>query len=286
MVFCTRTKYPQWGLSTMSLPTPFDYHRLLAEIFTSQLVSHGAILFASLTPLVAYVVGYLFRKDDAKPHSLVVKAMSSIIIGFLLGTTAYTFWRLYYYGQLLYVIESTEPLIGLTLPKYYVQIVNLTSSRMQQVGLYCLQPEWFIRPSNASLSLAGHVIGGIVISSFFIFKGEILDHVRNQHKADEKTGRAQAQTEEHHQPSRFRLKTLLRVFHKSFLVSLAVFVLVWLSKDFGDTLEVIRTSGISYSTYLFLAFIIIRTAGMITILWIISPDTINTFFRATGQSEE
>lgn len=161
------------GLSRMSVnqPTPFEIHRLLVEMFTSQLVSHGAILFASLTPAIGLLGAYLFRRRNGS-ITVGVKIISVLVLGSLLGITFYTFWRIYYYGQLINTLVRYSPAGNHTFQSYYEIVNNQTVRTMGNITLLGINPSWFVRPAHTQGSMILSLVIGFVSGLLLVLGGD------------------------------------------------------------------------------------------------------------------
>lgn len=166
---------------------PFEYQKLLIEMFTNQLISHAAILFASLTASMT-ALGIVQRaaseeRGDRKPF-WGLKLVAFILLTFLLGTTAYTFSRLFFYGRLLQDASKTDPQNNLTsFSVYYTQVVGSTTSK---VNKDCSQ--LLVHPTSFPYRLITHMIIGLVSSSLLL--SAFTNIIRNgcQPKTDIKEG--------------------------------------------------------------------------------------------------
>jgi len=92
-----------------------QYRKYLVDTYTNQLVSHGAMLFASLIASITYLV----HVDSPAMTLLGARGIVSwLILGSLLGFTTYVLSRIFWYGNLLGTANDSIPIPGDLLHDY------------------------------------------------------------------------------------------------------------------------------------------------------------------------
>jgi hypothetical protein len=92
-----------------------EYRKYLVDWYNSQLVSHGAMLFAALVGSISY----LAHVDNPAMTLLGTRGLAEwVILGCLLGFTTYVLSRIVWYGVLLTAANEYFPRLGQLLSDY------------------------------------------------------------------------------------------------------------------------------------------------------------------------
>jgi len=139
----------------------FEIQRLLIEIFTNQLVSHGAQLFASLLATITFygIIHQTMTKDNLVNRRRMV-IVSLFVLTMLSMMTTYTLSRLYYYGRLVNVPVWEIPKNMTIFQEYY----NATVSRVQKQLYNEFWTFVFVQPTSLFYRVLVHLFLGFGIT--------------------------------------------------------------------------------------------------------------------------